>query len=82
MLFLHLPNALEATSIRPSSLADVGVFGSKHSESRLGDEWVSIRREQPDALAFPLNGQRVAVVFDFVNPVAPGRDVWCRVSAG
>src|SRR4051794_26188519 len=28
-------------------------------------------------LPYPLNDQPVAVVFDLVNPVAPGRDLWC-----
>src|SRR4051812_28242258 len=35
---------------------------------------VAVPSKQPDALALPLNDQAVAIMFDLVKPVGPGRD--------
>ena len=51
----------------------------------LNDQWVAIgpvvtvAREQANALAFPMNGKAIAIVFDFVDPIRPRRH---RGSAG
>jgi hypothetical protein len=41
---------------------------------------VSIAAEQPNALAVPLDGQSIAIMFDLVEPVFSGRD--CRARVG
>ena len=37
---------------------------------------VTVAREQPHALALALDDQAIAVLFDFVKPVWPGRKPW------